>query len=86
MSNKGIDYICSKNNFMKKILLGAIVIFSAFSCAKDRACVCTGTNYLDGDTEINYTNSVNGLKNKAKTTCENQSYSNVKAEVTCTLK
>ncbi|HRO77037.1 MAG TPA: hypothetical protein PLP27_12925 [Crocinitomicaceae bacterium] len=70
---------------MKKIILGGIVVFSMISCAKDRTCVCEGTN-LETDTPINYPNTVNGTKKNATTTCENQSYSNVKAEVTCHLK
>lgn len=71
---------------MKKIILGAIVVFSMISCAKDRTCVCTGTGSLDDGTEINYDNTVNGTKKSAKATCESQSFSNEKAEVTCHLK
>lgn len=72
---------------MKKIVFGAIVALALSSCAKDYTCECTGKSFIeDPATDVAYSNIVNGTKNKAKSSCEGQSYTNVKAEVTCTIK
>ncbi len=72
---------------MKKIVFGALVALALTSCAKDYTCECTGKSFIeDPATDVNYSNTVNGTKKDAKSTCEGQGYSNVKAEVTCTLK
>lgn len=70
---------------MKKILFISASLFALTACVKDHNCVCTGKSNIE-NTDISYNYSVNGTKNKAKKSCEEDSYKNTVAEVTCTLK
>ncbi|MBN9292698.1 MAG: hypothetical protein J0G96_01815 [Flavobacteriia bacterium] len=70
---------------MKKVLFISVSVFALTSCVKDHTCVCTGKSHIE-NTDINYNYKVNGTKNKAKKSCEEDSYTNTAAEVTCTLK
>jgi len=74
---------------MKKILLfGAVAAFALTfaSCEKDWTCHCKGQSFLETPaTTVDYTNTVEGTKSKAKSKCEEQNIDNERAKISCAL-